>query len=162
MSARDKFTEEEWRALLRAPMLVSYAVAGASPSDEEGFVREMSAVADAVVEGGQGAAAGSLLGEVVADIVAYASDEHRGQTERIPVGEIKGRALENCRAVDALLRTKAGAEEADAYRRWLLDVAYRVAAAAKEGGLFGLGGEQVSRGEAATIDEIAAALGARS
>ena len=29
MGVKEKFTEEEWRALLKAPMLVSYAVAGA-------------------------------------------------------------------------------------------------------------------------------------
>lgn len=51
---KDKFTPEEWRSLLNAPMLVSYVVAASS--GEDGFIQEMSAVADAIVEGGQGAA----------------------------------------------------------------------------------------------------------
>jgi hypothetical protein len=38
-------------------------------------------------------------------------------------------------------------------------VAEKVAGAAKEGGLFGLGGEQVSGGEVAAINEIGEALG---
>src|ERR1044071_4275899 len=107
MSVKDRLTPEEWRSLLRAPMLVSYAVAGAAPSGEDGFIQEMSAVADAIVEGGQGAANGSLLASVVADIVANATDEQRGQTEKLSVKEVRQRALENCRSVALLLQTKA-------------------------------------------------------
>lgn len=159
MGIRDNFTPEEWKSLLKAPMLVSYAIAGAAPSGEEGFIQEMSAVADAIIEGGQQAAKESLLEAVVADIVANAGDNQRGPTEKISVGDIKNRALDNCHSLAALLQAKASPEEADAYKRWLLAVAQKVAAAAKEGGIFGFGGKQVSESEVATINEIAAALG---
>ena len=159
MGVKDNFTAEEWRALLRAPMLVSYAVSGAAPSDEEGYIREMAAVADAIFEGGERAAQGSLLGEVVAQIVANAEDNQRGQTEKISVGDTRERALTNCREVAGLLRAKASAGEAEDYKRWLLAVAQTVASAAKEGGLFGFGGSQVSKTEVTTINEIAGALG---
>ncbi|MEJ7711705.1 MAG: hypothetical protein WKF84_18025 [Pyrinomonadaceae bacterium] len=46
MGVKDNFTQEEWKALLKAPMLVSYAVVGATPSGKEDFIQEMSAVAD--------------------------------------------------------------------------------------------------------------------
>jgi hypothetical protein len=72
---------------------------------------------------------------------------------------MKERALANCREVSALLETKTSAQEADDYKRWLLGVAQRVASAAKEGGIFGFGGEQVSKSEVTTINEIAEALG---
>jgi hypothetical protein len=159
MGVKDKFAPEEWRSLLKTPMLVSYTVSGAAPSGEEGYVQEMAAVADAIVEGGQQAAQDSLVSAVIADIIANAEDEQRGQTETISVKEIKDRALENCRSVAALLQIKARAEEADAYKRWLLAVARKVASAAKEGGIFGLGGRQVSEDEVGTINEIAEALG---
>lgn len=159
MGVKENFTAEEWRALLRAPMLVSYAVAGAAPSDEEGYIQEMSAVADAIFDGGQAAAQDSLVSTVVAQIVANAEDNERGATEKISVGNVKTRALNNCREVASLLPTKVSAEEADGYKRWLLAVAQNVAAAAKEGGFLGFGGEQVSKSEVATINEIAAALG---
>lgn len=159
MGSKDKFTPEEWKSLLKAPMLVSYAVSGAAPSGEEGFIQEMSAVADAIIEGGQQAAKESVLEAVVADIVANAEDEQRGPTENISVKDVKSRALDTCRSVTAVLQTKASPEEADAYKRWLLAVAQKVAAAAKEGGLFGFGGRQVSESEVATINEIAGALG---
>ena len=158
MGVKDNFTQEEWKSLLKAPMLVSYAVVGAAPSGEKDFTQEMSAVADAIIEGGQRAEKDSLLGAVVANIVANAEDEWRGQTERLSVGEAKGRALENCRAVAGLLQTKASAEEADEYKRWLVGVAHKVASAAKEGGLFGFGGTQIIGSEVATINEIGEAL----
>lgn len=158
MGISDKFTPEEWKTLLKAPMLVSYAVAGAAPSDQEGFIKEMAAVADAIVEGGEGAAQDSLLGAVVANILANADDDQRGQTEKVSTVDVKNRALETCRAVAAMLPTKVSAEEADAYKRWLMAVAQSVASAAKEGGIFGFGGQQVSGDEVATINEIAAAL----
>ncbi len=159
MGAKDKFAPEEWKSLLKSPVLVSYAVSGAAPSGEEGYIQEMSAVADAIIEGGQRAAKDSLLAEVVADIVANAEDEQRGQTETISVKEVKDRALENCRAVAALLKTKASAEEANEYKSWVVGVAHKVASAAKEGGIFGFGGTQISGSEVATINEIGEVLG---
>jgi hypothetical protein len=159
MGVKENFTAEEWRALLRAPMLVSYAVAGAAPSDEEGYIQEMAAVADAIFEGGQAASKDSLLSAVVANIIANAEDDQRGQTEKLSVTDARTRALDNCREVAALLQAKVSAEEAADYKRWLLAVAQRVASAAKEGGIFGFGASQVSKSEVATINEIATALG---
>jgi hypothetical protein len=158
MSVKDNFTADEWKSLLRAPMLAGYAVAGAAPSKQDDFVREMAALADGIAEGERRAAKDSLLGAVVADIIANAGDEHRGPTEKLSLGEVRGRALDACRAAAEVLKTKAGAEEAYEYKRWILVVAERVAAAAKEGGLFGFGGEQIGGAEVATINEIGEAI----
>jgi hypothetical protein len=159
MSVKDKFTPEEWKSLLKTPMLAAYAVAGAAPSKQEDFVREIGALAEGIIEGEGGAAKGSVLEAVIADIYANADDDERGQTEKLSVDEIKGRALEACRAVDELLQGKVSAEEAYEYKRWVLVVSEKVAAAAKEGGLFGFGGEQISGSEIATINEIGEAIG---
>ncbi|HEX8422510.1 MAG TPA: hypothetical protein VF634_03820 [Pyrinomonadaceae bacterium] len=158
MSVKDKFTPDEWKSLLKAPMLAAYAVAGAAPSKQDDFIREMAAVADGVVEGEQRAAKDSLLGTVIAEIVANAEDAQRGQTEKLSLDEVKSRVLETCRDVAAALETKADAQEAYEYKRWVLVVAEKVAAAAKEGGLFGYGGEQISGSEIATINEIGEAI----
>jgi hypothetical protein len=158
MSVKDKFTPEEWKNLLKAPMLAAYAVAGAAPSKQEEFVREMAAVAEGVIEAEHRAAKDSLLGAVIADILAQAEDERRGQTEKLSLDEVKVRALDTCRAVAAALETKVNPEEAYDYKRWVLVVAEKVAAAAKEGGLFGFGGEQISGSEIATINEIGEAI----
>jgi hypothetical protein len=158
MSVKDKFTPEEWKSLLKVPMLAAYAVAGAAPSKQGDFVKEMAAVAEGVFEGEQGAAKDSLLGTVIADIVANAEDDKRGQTEKLSPDEVKTRALDTCRAVAAALETKASPEEAYEYKRWVLVVAEKVASAAKEGGLFGFGGEQISGSEITTINEIGEAI----
>lgn len=157
MSVKDNFTADEWKSLLRAPMLAGYAVAGSAPSRQEDFVKEMAALADGLAEG-ERAAKDSLLGAVVADIIANAEDGARGQTEKVSAADVRGRALEACRGVAGLLKAKASPDEAYAYKRWVLVVAERVASAAKEGGLFGFGGEQVSGAEVATINEIGEAI----
>ena len=77
MGVKDNFTAEEWKSLLRAPMLAGYAVAGSAPSRREDFVREMAALADGIAEGERRAATDSLLGAVVADIIASAVEPHR-------------------------------------------------------------------------------------
>jgi len=158
MSVKDRFTPEEWMSLLKTPMLVSYAVVGAAPSGEDGFIQEMSAVADAIVEGGEGAAKDSLLASVVADIIANATDEQRGQTEKLSVEEVRQRALEHCRSVARLLKTKVSAQEAGEYKTWVIRVAHKVAKAAKEGGLFGYGGKQISGAEVEIMNEIGEAI----
>ncbi|MCA1564425.1 MAG: hypothetical protein LC803_01965 [Acidobacteria bacterium] len=158
MTVKDKFTPEEWKSLLRAPMLAAYAVAGAAPSKQDDFVREMGAVAEGVIEGEGRAAKGSILEAVIADIYANADDDQRGPTEKLALDEVKVRALTTCRAAATALETKAGAEEAYEYKRWVLVVAEKVAAAAKEGGVFGFGGEQISGSEIATINEIGEAI----
>lgn len=158
MSIKEQFTREEWNILLRVPMLVSYAVAGSDPSGKEGFIQEMSAVADAIIEGEQESPKDSLVGSVVADILANAEDDQRGQTEKLSTSEAKERALENCRRAAELLRAKASSEEADAYKRWVIRVAHRVASAAKEGGILGFGGQQISGNEVEIINEIGEAI----
>lgn len=159
MSVKEKFTPDEWKSLLKAPMLAAYAVAGAAPSKQEDFVREMAAVAEGVIEVEHRASKDSLLGAVIADIVANAEDDTRGQTEKLSLDEVKDRALATCRAVAAALETKkVSDEEAYEYKRWVLVVAQKVAAAAKEGGMFGFGGEQISGSEVATINEIGEAI----
>jgi hypothetical protein len=158
MSVKDKFTPEEWKGLLKAPMLAAYAVAGAAPGRQEDLVREMAGVAEAVIEVEHRGAKGSLLGEVINDIVANAEDERRGQTEKLSLNEVRARALDVCREVAAALENKVSAEEAYEYKRWVLVVAEKVAAAAKEGGVFGFGGEQISGSEVATINEIGEAI----
>lgn len=158
MSVKDKFTPDEWKSLISAPMLATYAVAGAAPSKQDDFIREMEAAAEGIAEGEQRAASNSVLGAVIADIVANAGDDQRGQTEKISPGEVKVRALDACRSAAAALAAKAGVEEAYEYKRWVLVVAEKVASAAREGGVFGFGGEQVSGSEIATINELGEAI----
>lgn len=158
ISVKDKFTPDEWKNLIKAPMLAGYAVAGAALGKQEDFVREMGAIAEGIIEAEHTAAKDSLLSAVITDILANADDEQRGQTEKLSPDEVKAKAMETCRAVAAILGAKASAEEAYEYKRWVLVVTEKVAATAKEGGILGFGGEQISPNEVTTINEIGEAL----
>jgi hypothetical protein len=71
--------------------------------------------------------------------------------------EMKAQCLQISREVAALLSQKAPAD-ARAYKQWVYQAAQNSANAAKEGGVFGIGGERVSEAEAAALREIATAL----
>jgi hypothetical protein len=59
----------------------------------------------------------------------------------------------------SILESKATAEEADAYKTFVMRVAQAVAGAHKEGGFLGIGGKRVSDAEEQALDEISHALG---
>jgi hypothetical protein len=52
-------------------------------------------------------------------------------------------------------------DQAEGYKKWLLEIAGKVANAATEGGFFGFGGERVSAAETAAINELASSLGVK-
>jgi hypothetical protein len=66
--------------------------------------------------------------------------------------------LDELSAVNDILRGKATPEEADAFRRWLLDVAQGAADAAKEGGFMGFGAVRVSEGEQEMLGQLRSKL----
>jgi hypothetical protein len=68
--------------------------------------------------------------------------------------------LEELRAVNGVLTEKATPEEADAFRKWLLEAAQRTADAAKEGGFLGFKAERVSEGEQRMLDKLGEVLSA--
>ena len=76
----------------------------------------------------------------------------------VQLGEIKGRAIEELRAVSALVDAKAP-EDAAGFKAWLREVAQKAAEAGNEGGFMGFGGVAVSDVEKATLAEISTALG---
>jgi hypothetical protein len=74
------------------------------------------------------------------------------------IAQVKAQALGACRDAAALLARKAPGD-ADGFKRWLLGTAQRAAEAAKEGGVFGIGGVSVNDAEKAALGEVAGALG---
>ena len=157
MTTKADYTAEEWEVLLRAPVVVGLAVVAASPSGPIGVVQEMSAIGRILGEEPQGAETPALLRALVADFNAG----HRPggvMPSAQSLEELKAHALQTCQEVSALLARKAPASEAESVKRWLLTVARRVAEAAKEGGVLGIGGVRVSAAEQATLAEVAAVL----
>jgi hypothetical protein len=104
-------------------------------------VKEMFAVGKGLLEGAEGTT-NPLIAAVVADFKGGnrpATPAERPQD----LAQVKALALSACRDVTALLVRKAPGE-AEGFKRWLLGTAQRTAEAAKEGGVFGIGGVPVS------------------
>jgi hypothetical protein len=92
--------------------------------------------------------------ELLDDIVA--AKPETDHTRYHSAAEVRENGLKHLRDAVALLESKATAEELDEYRRFVLALAGKVAAAHKEEG------QSVSPAEAEAIQQIAATLGTTS
>ena len=144
MTNKAAFTPDEWISVIEGPTSAGLVVVTASHG---GTFRETFAMSKAYLEARQLHGASELLDEIVA---AKPKADH---TRYHSVEEMRDHGLQHLRDAVALLETKATAEEVDAYRRFVLALANKVAAAHREHG------QDVSPAEAAAIDQIAAALG---
>ena len=101
-----------------------------------------------------------LLTEVALDIQSMT------QQKQNPLSDFKlskdgpaGRQiLDELRAVNGIVASKATPEETAAFSQWLLTIAQAAADAAKEGGFLGFGATQVSQGEKEMLDQVRSAL----
>ena len=144
MTGKSDFTEEEWKTVLEGPPSAGLIVAAASRG---GTFKESFAIAKAYVEARNEHGQSELLDEIEA---AKPQVDH----ERFhSFEELKSAGLQQLRDAIAVLEGKATAEDIDAYRRFVLSVADRVAKAHREDGT------DVSGPEHAAIGEITAALG---
>ena len=71
---------------------------------------------------------------------------------------LKAAVLGKVREALALLGTKATPEELASYKQMIVMVAEKTAKASKEGGFLGFGGERVSAGEQAFLDQVKSLL----
>jgi len=145
MTGRADFTEEEWKTVSEGPPSAGMIVATASRG---GTFRETFSMAKAYTEARQEHGSSQLLDEIVSAKPQADRSRHHS------MDELRTDFLQHIRDAVALLEQKATPEEAEDYRRFVVTLANRVAAAHKEHG------EQVSEDEERAIEEIKAALGA--
>src|SRR6202035_3306584 len=145
MTSKSDFTTEEWQLILEAPpsagMIVVIAQRG-------GSFRETIAIAKAYVEARQQHGESELLDEIVA------AKPERDHTHYHSPEELKQHEMQHLRDSVALLEGKATPAEVDEYRRFIVTLAQKVAAAHREHG------QVVSEPEQAAIDDITTALNA--
>ena len=144
MTTKAAFTPEEWTNVLAGPVTAGMIVVTAARG---GMIRETVAMSKAYVEARQLHGQSELLDEIVA---AKPKADH---TRYRSFDELKDNGLQHLREAVALLESKAPAEEVDDYRRFVLSVANKAAAAHREDG------QTVSPAEADAIEQITAALG---
>jgi hypothetical protein len=145
MTTKSDFSPEEWQLILEAPPSAGMIVVTAQRG---GSFRESIAIAKAYVEARQQHGESELLDEIVA------AKPERDHTRYHSPEELKQHGLEHLRDSAALLERKATPTEVDEYRRFIVTLAQRVAAAHREHG------QEVSESEQSAIDDITAALNA--
>ena len=144
MTTQAAFSPEEWKVVLEGPPAAGMIVVTAARG---GTFRETIAMAKAYTEARGEHGESELLDEIAAtkpkvDHTRYHSAE-----------ELRENGLDHLRNAVAVLGSKATTEELDEYRRFVLTLAGKVAAAHREHG------QDVSPAEAEAIQQITEALG---
>ena len=143
MTGKADFTEDEWNVVLEGPPSAGMIVISAQRG---GTFRETLAMGKAYAQARQEHGASELLDEIVA---AKPEVDH---TRYSSLEEMKQHGLQHLRDAVAVLDRKASPEEVEDYRRFVIMLADRVAAAHREGGT------DVSPAEQAAIGDIEASL----
>ncbi len=144
MTTKAAFSPEEWKVVLEGPPVAGMIVITAARG---GMFRETVAMSKAYAEARAEHGDSELLDEIVA---AKPQMDH---TRYHSAEELRDHGLRHLRDAVTLVDSKATTQERDDYRRFVLTLAGKVAAAHKEGG------QSVSPAEAEAIQQITAALG---
>ena len=150
MTTKMEFNAEEWERVEQGPALAALMVIFA---DRGGVIRESIALGKAYAEAR--ADGGSELIQALVETPPRLSPKDLGPADQLRA-ELPQRVEEALRVVEE----KATPEEEREYRQFVLRVADVVAHAAKEGGVLGIGGKEVSAEEQAVLDELQGKLAA--
>jgi hypothetical protein len=151
MTRKADFNAEEWATVVEGPLYAGMRVISA---DRGGTLRESLALGRAYQEAREGHGENELLDELVKSPPSVDPARLREAS-----GNIAAVTSERLRDAMGILEAKGTAEEIDAYKRFVMNVAQAVASAHKEGGFLGIGGKQISDAENQALDEISGALG---
>ncbi len=147
MTSKTDFTDDEWKLILEAPPSAGMIVVTAQRG---GSFRETIAMARAYVDARQEHGKSQLLDEIVA------AKPERDHTHYHSPEELKAHGLQLLGDSVVLLEGKATPEEVEAYRRFIVTLSHKVAAAHRENG------QDESEAELAAINDITEALGSGS
>jgi hypothetical protein len=157
MLTREQLTIVQWRAVRNTPhhVIIAVSASGGSPFDE---MLERSAGLQAIVDAMH--STHPLLQEIADSVhIMQAQDEIRSwyytleDAQRHPA-RLQDKALESMQhALDAL-KNHGSPEDLLHYGDFVMSTATRVARAAREGDLFGVGGELISSAERQFIEQL--------
>jgi hypothetical protein len=144
MTTKADFSPAEWKVVLEGPPTAGMIVVTAAHG---GTFRETIAMAKAYTAARGEHGESELLDEIVA------TKPQVDHTRYHSAGELRENGLAHLREAVTVLQGKASPAELDEYRRFVVSLADRVAAAHREGG------QAVSPAEADAIQQITEALG---
>ena len=160
MSIKEQVSPEQWKSLFNAPSAASTFVSTASGGGLEMFKELFSA--SKFVQEQVAKTSGSGYGKVVDDFVAaiktMSPKEAMADTIRYQSKDPAGLRQEAKKIVSDGFAVVSALPDADGFKRWVLDMARRVAET-KTGGFLGMGGTSViDEKEQAALDELAALM----
>ena len=161
MLTHDRLTDEQWQHVRNAPhhVIIAVSAAGGSPFDE---MRERSAGLQGIVDAMH--STHPLVREIArSDQILHAQDHVRAwyytldDSSRTP-SRLQAQALESLTRALGILKAQGGSDDLLHYSDFVLALATRVARAAREGDLLGVGGELVSKNERAFMERLEIAV----
>ncbi len=158
MSIKANFSDDQWEMVAQAPFVAGFAVSAADPGGLIGAFQETSAMANSLHSANDATTEGTLIHSIVEELN---TSEGRKRIKKGLKEIVDGRKPAEASEA-AILQLGATmtlvAEHAPNEFRSLADLvktaAEKVAAAAKEGGLMGFGGVEISDAERKTLSDI--------
>lgn len=145
MTTKADFNAEEWSTLVEAPLLAAMQVVAA---ERGGTIRESLAVGRAYTEARRLQGESPLLDAIVATPPSLDPQKLKEG------GDVKAQSAARLSEAVSIVDGQADADEAQAYKQFILTVAEAAANANREGGFAGIGGKPVSASEQAVLDEL--------
>jgi hypothetical protein len=145
MTDKSAFTDDEWKELTEAPLLVTLALFAAGEHGPISMVKEASASARTIAHPPAGGPADELIVEIAKEAEGKEARHNARQHQVANLEQVVEASLADLGGAATALR-KLPKDEAAQVAGWYVDIAKAVAAAAKT----------VTPAEQATIDKIAA------
>jgi hypothetical protein len=131
MTDKSAFTDDEWHALIDAPLMVTMAIFAAGEHGPISTVKEASASARAIASPGNRGAATELVAQIASEADSKEARHDMKEHREKDMDSTIATALAALEPAAAALRAKTSPMEAAEVAGWLLDIAAAVAKAAK-------------------------------
>ena len=130
MTDKSAFTEDEWKALTEAPLLVTVALYAVGEHGPVSTIKEASASARAIAHPAAGGPADGLIAEIAKEAEGKEARHDALHARGATLDQLEEAALADLGAAATALR-KLPKDEGAQVGRWFVDIARAVAAAAK-------------------------------
>lgn len=161
MSIEDQVSFEQWKALFNATSAASAYVSTASGGGFEIFKELFSASKFMMesIQNSSGSGYGELVDAFLKKMKGISPKDAKVYSEKYESRDLNGIRAEAKQAVADSAAIASALPGGDGFKRWVLDMARKVAET-KTGGVLGMGGSSVvDEKEQAALDELAAIMG---
>jgi len=159
MSYLEKYTEEEWKTICYLPQGVGYLMGGAGHKELFGSTSEKMIVTTLILSAWKEYPDNTLIKSIITNPENLQDFMENGKThinhimsiiktnDITTTEDFSKTILSDCEKVLDLIKTKESQKDIEEYKKWLLDIALKVANESKEGSFLGFGGERFSQEE---------------